>query len=430
MSNAIRQGLVRSLGTALVAIAAGSLFLGSVSAQPGQERGKDLLSEARDRQKVEAQRVEMDVREALLQAPRLSSAKAVAVLKSALGKLEDDTALAESRRESLKRMLKDRIRITEAEATSTAARGEEKAVKTADSAGRRAEEERQKAEQEKLAQGLKDVRKQQEEGKPGEAKRTANELSQRNPNNPAAASASRTTSTAEQVAEARRIMKERDRWTTGAYRDVETSATPAAGPIEFPKDWKEKSAKRLAVKMTEEEKVLLKALNSPIPVNFSDSAFDGVIEYLQTVTGQTILIDKQAMEEAGVKYDTPITLKNKNVTLRTVLRKVLGDLGLAYIIKDGSIQVTTPLRAKETMTVRTYYLGDMALVTDFRLPAVLTQVQAVQNAAQIIDAIQSSIDPQSWRANNGTGTILFDPRTLSLVVKQSAEVHFMLGGGR
>ena len=123
-------------------------------------------------------------------------------------------------------------------------------------------------------------------------------------------------------------------------------------------------------------------------------------------------------------------MKNKNVTLRTVLRKVLGDLGLAYIIKDGSIQVTTPLRAKETLTVRTYYLGDMALVTDFRLPAVLTQLQAVQNASQIIDAIQSSIDPQSWRANGGTGTILFDPRTLSLVVKQSAEVHFMLGGGR
>lgn len=423
MSNAIRRGL------ALCAFA-GFLLASPVFAQAPQERGKDLLSEARDRIKVESQRVEADVREALLQAQRLPSAKAVDVLKAALLKLDDDTALTESRRESLKRMLRDRVRITEVEAKAGATRAEEKAVKTADNAGRRAEEEQRIAEQQKLAQGLKDVRKLQEEGKPGEAKRAAGDLSQRYPKSPAAGSSARTTSTADQVDEARRIMKERGARTVGVYRDVEVSATPPAGPIEFPKDWKEKSAKRLAVKMTDEEKALVKALNTPIPVNFSESAFDGVIEYLQTVTGQTILIDKQAMEEAGVKYDAPVTMKNKSVTLRTVLRKVLGDLGLAYVIKDGSIQVTTPLRAKETLTVRTYYLGDLALVTDFRLPPALTQLQALQNAGQIIDAIQTSIDPPSWRANGGNGTIIFDPRTLSLVVKQSAEVHFMLGGGR
>jgi len=418
------------LGTALFAVIAGLLPLGPGFAQAPQERGKDLLDEARDRLKVEAQRLEADVRDALLQAQRLPSAKAVEVLKAALAKLEDDTALAERRRESLKRMLRDRIRITEADAKVSSNLDSEKAVKGAGSAGRRVEEERQKAEQQKLAQALKDIRKQQEEGNTGEAKRTANELSQRYPNSAAAGSASRTTSTADQVAEAKRIMKERDRRMVGAHRDVEASATPPAGVIEFPKDWKEKSAKRLAVKMTDEEKALVKAMNTPIPVNFSESPFEGVIEYLQTLTGQTILLDKQAMEEAGVKYDSPITMKNKSVTLRTALRKVLGDLGLAYVIKDGSIQVTSPLRAKETLTTRTYYLGDLAFVTDFRVTAVVTQLQALQNASQIMDVIQSSIDPQSWKVNGGNGTIVFDPRTLSLVVKQSAEVHLMLGGGR
>jgi hypothetical protein len=175
----------------------------------------------------------------------------------------------------------------------------------------------------------------------------------------------------------------------------------------------------------------MKALNTPIPVNFKDTKFEDAIEYLQTISSQTIVVDRAALDAEKVAYDTPVTMQiRRPVTMRTVLRKILQDLGLAYYIKDGDIQVTSALRAKETMTVRAYYIGDIAAVTDVRLPLVINQINAIQAGNDIVKAIQESIDPQSWRSNGsgGEGTIFFDVRTMTILVKQTAEVHYMLSG--
>jgi hypothetical protein len=43
--------------------------------------------------------------------------------------------------------------------------------------------------------------------------------------------------------------------------------------------------------------------------------------------------------------------------------------------------------------------------------------------------IQTNVEPESWKINGGPGTIVFDPARLMLVVKQTAEIHYMLGGG-
>jgi hypothetical protein len=57
-----------------------------------------------------------------------------------------------------------------------------------------------------------------------------------------------------------------------------------------------------------------------------------------------------------------------------------------------------------------------------------------QTVTQLIQLITGTIDPDSWAVNNtgentgGKGIIYFDARTLTLIVKQSAEVHYLLGG--
>jgi hypothetical protein len=48
---------------------------------------------------------------------------------------------------------------------------------------------------------------------------------------------------------------------------------------------------------------------------------------------------------------------------------------------------------------------------------------------EIVEMIKGSVDPNSWRDNGGEGTIVFDPRTLSIIVKQTSEVHSILGSG-
>jgi hypothetical protein len=91
--------------------------------------------------------------------------------------------------------------------------------------------------------------------------------------------------------------------------------------------------------------------------------------------------------------------------------------------------VTTLARAREMMTVRTYYVGDLLGVASPMLPAVVNRFQMIQAIGSIINQIQG-IDSDSWEGRGGSGTITFDPVRMALVVKQSAEIHYMLNGMR
>jgi hypothetical protein len=174
--------------------------------------------------------------------------------------------------------------------------------------------------------------------------------------------------------------------------------------------------------MTVKEKAIFKALNSSISVQFKDSRLEDVIEYLETVTGLTIALDKNALDSLNINYDTPVSANVKRVTLRFLLHKILGDLGLTYVVKDELIEVVTPQQARDMMVVRTYNIAD--LVVDPYLPGL-----EFVNAAVLIDLIETTIDPQSWRRNGGNGTIVYLPATRSLVIKQSAEFHGVFSGG-
>src|SRR5262249_15888138 len=157
----------------------------------------------------------------------------------------------------------------------------------------------------------------------------------------------------------------------------------------------EKSKKRSpAAKLTAGEKALLEALQKLVPVDYDMATFQSVLDDLsKKLGGQTILIDKQALEEANVTYDTPITLhSNKPVTARPALKRVLADVGLTYVIRKETIEVTTVARAREMLTTRTYYLGDLVGVGNPLLPAVANQFQMMQAIGTIINQIQG-IDP-------------------------------------
>ena len=53
----------------------------------------------------------------------------------------------------------------------------------------------------------------------------------------------------------------------------------------------------------------------------------------------------------------------------------------------------------------------------------------LENAARLIDLIQSTVDPQNWRTNGGSATITFHELTMSLVIKAPTELHPVLSGG-
>jgi hypothetical protein len=319
----------------------------------------------------------------------------------------------------------------ESDSTRRSARNLEDADTAARKAQHRAAPDPRAGDNPNLSRGLQDVQSPRSAGRTTEANQLQSDLARRYPDSAAAAASRIINERNSYLGEARRTRAEVSSGSRDVLNEVGQSSIPAAGDYVLPPDWKTRVAKRTnAPKLTEQEKVTLRALATPIKAELSNMPFSSVLDYLQETTGVTIVADKKTLESAGAGYDTPITTRFKQASLRTVLKKVLADVGLTYIVKEGSIRVVTLEEARTTMTVRSYYVGDLAAVTDIAISPLLRDIQMRAAIGQIIDMITSSIEPNSWESKGaqGGGTIAYDPITMSLIVKQTAEVHYMLSG--
>lgn len=240
-------------------------------------------------------------------------------------------------------------------------------------------------------------------------------------------------SASDQIAAADRLRRDRAAGTLGVFRDIEASATPVSGVVEFPKHWAritDSPYRGSGKKLTPKEVALLKTLNSTMSVDFDARSFKEVINYIQEKTGLSIFVDKASLEEAGIDYDTPVTFKvPTKISVRTVLKKVLADNNLTYIIKEGAIQVMTPQKARDLMVVRTYPIQDLVGLTDARFDPFLNRAMMLNNVQGLIKSIQTAIDPALWDINGGPGSIAFHEPSMSLIIRAPAEMHYMMGSG-
>lgn len=429
-------------GSWIVLTSVTALLLTGSARAADRPQGNNLLDQTRRLAEIAAQKMEADVRSAVLEAQKLAAAdpaRAVERLKNTLDQLENNDVLPRNRRETLASMLRSRIKSLEAGPVPAAAMLTEQQLQAQlQKSSIKKDQESKNDDDEKLRRNLNTILDLQKQGKAAEARKLADELARQYPSNPAVAASIQTSSAFEQLVSARAIHNEKERRSLNVMRDIERSSIPPAGDVEFPKDWKEKTKRRTSamVTLTAKEKALLRALDTPVSVTFKQERFQDVVEYLATATGQPFLLDKSSLSDAQIDYDTPVSLSVKNVSVRSVLKKILGDLGLAYVVKDECIQIISAAKAKEMMLVRSYYIGDLLNAgggpgdpaTNIFGPGV-GQLQMMQNIAGIIDLIQTTVDPPSWQSNGGPGAIFFHYPTMSLVIKQSAEVHGVLSGG-
>jgi len=231
------------------------------------------------------------------------------------------------------------------------------------------------------------------------------------------------------------LVRDREKGIIAIGKSIEASSIPTDREIAFAKNWKELSDRRkemVSAKLTEGEAKLLKALNSTMTPNYDRDEFKSVLNHLMDKSGITIIVDETSLDDAKVDYKDPVTFKlPAKVTVRTVLKKVLGDRGLTYIIKEGNVQVMTPKKAAEYTVVRTYQIDDLVapISTNPQMMMMfgpqVQQFQMLQNAQMIINMIQSTIEPAYWQPN-GPGSITYFPATKSLIVRASSEIHYQM----
>jgi hypothetical protein len=363
---------------------------------------KDLLNDVKNRQKIEAQRVEKEFADERASAYQLVRAatpdlnKATEKLRSLLAMVENDTSLDPKRRQVLIVTLKwDLDRVKE---IAGQRRGTQTYTPTP-----------------KTVVGRDTPRTDRDDnvgkGRVSDAKAIMD-----------ARRAAIKGDTVDRVSKGDRF--------TRVMRSVDDSAVPESRNYVLPKDWLEKTRKRsTGIKMTAKERAIMTALGKTMGADFSNDKFSEVIDYLKKATGIDIVIDKRALDEVNVTYESTINLKARAST-RTIIKRILADLDLAYVIKDEAMLITSRERASQMTTTRTYYIGDLATVVDVRVPFIISQLQAIETVNRIISLIKSNVEPRSWKDANpdAPGSIYFDPVSMSLVVKQTAEVHYMMAG--
>jgi hypothetical protein len=215
-------------------------------------------------------------------------------------------------------------------------------------------------------------------------------------------------------------------------------------------------------------------LSQRVPeLTFDEVPLEQVIEWLGEFTNLNINVRWQFLADAGVDRDTPISLRARNLRLSQVLWLIMNeaagpDLKLGYRASGNLLVLSTVDDLDKELVTKIYDVADLLV----RLPragrqgafnvsqglgqtsgqgggggggaggGMFGQGQGQQQQAQagrdgltdgaeaqieeLVSLIRETVEPDSWRENGGTGTII--PFQRSIVVRNTLLVHQLLGG--
>lgn len=422
----------RAVGAFGVAV---GLTVGGAGRLPGAQ--PDPLSGAKASQQLAEQKAKSHIDGVLSDAgaqARSNPTKAVANLKSAKQELQFALGISDDLRTRLTADLDAKIAELEGRPVGRNPRpvpGANDPKNPEVIAAQKAAAEKAAAEFKDVVAGIKKVQTAYDANRPAEAAAETARLTRLYPSNPSVMALTQNGSIKTKLDDAIAFQVEyRNRWVAN-QKNIMMSSLPAIRDVEFPADWVEKSKRRLkTVEMSAKEKKIVEALDKSITVNFRDRPFEEALQDLSNQLDQPLLIDKASVADLEIDLKKGSTLEANGLSGRTVLRSLLAAHGLTFVVKEETIQIVTVERARGLLTTRVYYLGDLIRGTGlFGGPEwgpYLNAEQTGENAKSIAAMIQKSIDPLSWRDNGGAGSVTFDPLTMSIVVRSSAEVHFTL----
>jgi len=245
----------------------------------------------------------------------------------------------------------------------------------------------------------------------------------------------------------------------------------------YPKNWLDITAKRgdvAGVTESKENQRVRDKLSRVAPeIKFDALEFSEVIDKLRALTGLNIVPNWAALEALAIEKDAEVTLRLNNVKFEKALELILeavgaGEVELAYEIDDGVIQISTKEDLSRRTLTRVYNIKDLLIsVPTFRGPSIeianigqdsgnqqggLGGGRFIEGGGQggggggnnfltddgndededlddpvepIIELIQETIDPESWReAGGNVGSI--SSLNQQLIVTQTSTAHAQL----
>jgi general secretion pathway protein D len=230
--------------------------------------------------------------------------------------------------------------------------------------------------------------------------------------------------------------------------DMEEAAVPYSELVVYPGDW-ERIALRESVQAMEAaepqwKKEIRKMLERKVTFEFVDTPLQEAIQFLQTLTRTTIILDPMALEDSAAA-STPITLRVNDMSLGLALRWILRLADLDYTLKDEAVFISTPQRLAGEVELKIYDVRDLThTITQFPGPELVLAEDQSQyggggvggpidisedetvvafEAGSLGDLIRERVRPTEWAAELGTS---IEERDGKLVVMQKPEIHRLI----
>jgi hypothetical protein len=105
-----------------------------------------------------------------------------------------------------------------------------------------------------------------------------------------------------------------------------------------------------------------KALRDPLPpagLDYVDTPLNVVVKDLQKQFAIPIMLDKAALETAGLREDEPVTVEVRDVSVKSALAVLLRNLNLTYVVDNEMLIVTTPEEAERHLCLCLFDVRDL-----------------------------------------------------------------------
>ncbi|MFT3883045.1 MAG: hypothetical protein QM703_25760 [Gemmatales bacterium] len=446
--------------------------------QDGSKAGQSpLLDEVRKKQEIESQRLSELQKLAQAKSIKLAQANnldgAIAELKSALEtvkKADSDVPKVAEMARQLEVRIK-RLEQANEEATFVREAKEKLDAKSNAKLRKAADEENRRN---KVAALMTECKNLMKEGKYAEAEARAERAHAIDPDNVAIDLARQQAHTINNLSNEDKVDKNNRSLFENTMNDV--AANPLVNdsrPLKYGDDFSRNSAERmrkLAAQMGRdkgsENLPSNSRMNSNVSVDFRNKPLTEVVDELRTLSQTNMLLEAFALEYAGVDPKMPISVTLNNVTLRTVLDRVLSQAQLTYYVKDGVINITTREARSSHKVKRSYAVHDLIVPRDDMAtlpnlnPATAVPVSTTGDTnsngfgagagregyngtpdlkngqwqtrrtgqtleKHLMHLITSTIEPESWKgtAAGGNGTIEYYPMGMTLVISQSSDIQ-------
>lgn len=189
-----------------------------------------------------------------------------------------------------------------------------------------------------------------------------------------------------------------------AAAQVNESPFPGARPL--PEDFVEPLFPGISDAAAE----IHRKLNEPTSVNFGKTPLDDALKSVSKMTGLPIILDLIGLEDVGLRPDEPVTLQVSNVPARSILKLVLDQFEMAYVVEDAVVKVTTFEVCNRKLTTGLFPVSD--LVTEDR-----------KSWNTLSSLIQGETDGLWEKMDGSGGTVSMSRATNSLIIRQTPEVH-------